>query len=73
MTAEQSNNVSVIDPIGPAIERVKVMLFRPFDFGRWFIIGFCAWLAYLGNGGGGGGGGGGSNWSGPQGPHEPEI
>ena len=70
MTSEQSNRISVIDPISPAIERVKVMLFRPFDFGRWFIIGFCAWLAYLGNGGGGGGGGGGSNWSGPQGPHE---
>lgn len=38
------------------------MLFRPFDLGRWFIIGFCAWLAYLGNGGGGGGSGG--NWNG---------
>jgi hypothetical protein len=68
MTPEQSNRISVIDPIGPAIERIKVMLFRPFDFRRWFVIGFCAWLAYLGNGGGGGGGGG--NWGGPHGPHE---
>ncbi len=49
--------VSVIDPISPAIERVKTILFRPFDFGKWFVIGFCAWLAYLGRGGGGGGGG----------------
>lgn len=24
------------------------MLFRPFDLGRWFTIGFCAWLAHLG-------------------------
>jgi len=51
-------HVSVIDPIGPAFEKVKTILFRPFDFGKWFIIGFCAWLAYLGSGGGGGGGGG---------------
>jgi hypothetical protein len=50
--------VSVIDPISPAIERVKTILFRPFDLGKWFVIGFCAWLAYLGKGGGVGGGGG---------------
>jgi hypothetical protein len=30
------------------------VLFRPFDLGRWFVIGFCAWLAQLGSGGGGG-------------------
>jgi hypothetical protein len=62
MTPEQPNRVSVIDPISPAIERVKVMLFKPFDLGKWFIIGFCAWLAYLGGGGGGGGGG---HWNAP--------
>ena len=50
-------NISVIDPIGPAIEKVKTILFRPFDLGKWFTIGFCAWLAFLGSGGGGGGGG----------------
>jgi hypothetical protein len=54
-------NVSVIDPIGPAFEKVKEILFRPFDLGKWFTIGFCAWLAYLGSGGGGGGGGGGGD------------
>jgi hypothetical protein len=48
----QTNRISVIDPIGFAIERVKQMLFRPFDFGRWFAIGFSAWLANLGQGGG---------------------
>jgi hypothetical protein len=53
----QEINVSVIDPIGSAFEKVKTILFRPFDFGKWFVIGFCAWLAYLGSGGGGGGGG----------------
>ncbi len=60
MTAEQHKRISVIDPLGPAFERVSTILFRPFDLGKWLVIGFCAWLAYLGNGGGGGGGGGGN-------------
>ncbi len=62
--------ISVTAPMGDAIERVKRMLFRPFDPSKWFTIGFCAWLAGLGrqgfsfNYGGGsshnGGGSGGS-------------
>jgi hypothetical protein len=48
----QESQISVIDPISPAIEKVKTILFRPFDIGKWFVIGFCAWLAYLGSGGG---------------------
>jgi hypothetical protein len=71
MTPEQPNKVSVIDPISPAIERVKVMLFKPFNLGKWFTVGFCAWLAYLGTGGGGGGGGG--NWNAPHRPHEQQA
>ena len=63
--------VSVIDPIGPAIERVRTVLFRPFDLGKWFVIGLSAWLAQLGTGGGNGGGGGGGD-NGPGGPHGPE-
>ncbi len=61
----QSREISVANPISPALERVKAMLFQPFDLGRWFVIGFCAWLAFLGESGGGGlnfhfpGGGGG--------------
>lgn len=47
-----ANHISVLDPIGPAIERVRQMLFRPFDLGRWFAIGLCAWLAYFAPGGG---------------------
>jgi hypothetical protein len=72
MSPEKPNRISVIDPITPAIERVKVMLFRPFDLRKWFVIGFCAWLAYLG-GNGGGGGGGGPHWSGPHKPHEQQA
>jgi hypothetical protein len=45
--------ISVTLPVGQAIDRVKQILFRPFDAGKWFAIGFCAWLAYLGEGGGG--------------------
>jgi len=48
--------ISVTEPVSPALERVKTMLFKPFDLGKWFTIGFCAWLALLGDGGGGGGG-----------------
>ena len=70
MTPEQPNKVRVIDPISPAIERVRVMLFKPFDLGKWFTIGFCAWLAYLGTGGGGGGG---PHWNVPNKPHEQQA
>jgi len=44
--------IGVAEPITPAYERVKQMLFKPFDLGKWFIIGFCAWLATLGESGG---------------------
>jgi len=58
-----AQNVSVTLPVNQAIEHVKRVLFNPFDIGKWFTIGFCAWLAHLGqqgfrgNFGGGGRGG----------------
>ncbi len=55
MTSQYAK-ISVLDPIAPALERVKTILFKPFDLGKWFVIGLCAWLAYLGKGGGGGNG-----------------
>jgi len=51
MFPERPQRVSVIDPIEPTIERVRLMLFEPFDLSKWFTVGFCAWLAYLGQGG----------------------
>ncbi len=66
---ERSRRISVIDPIGPAFDRVKIILFKPFDLGKWFVIGFCAWLAYLGTGGGGGGGGNKAQWHSGEGIH----
>ncbi len=55
--------LSVVDPVGPAIQRTKLTLFDPFDFGKWARLAFCAFLMSLGEGGGGssgphGGGGG---------------
>jgi hypothetical protein len=48
--------INVVEPVSPAFERVKLMLFQPFDLGKWFVIGFCAWLACLGEAGSGFGG-----------------
>jgi len=42
--------ISVVDPVGRAIERTKKILFRPFDLSKWFVLGFCAFLAHLGEG-----------------------
>lgn len=46
-------SISVVEPVGKALEWTLQVLFRPVDVGKWFIIGFCAWLAFLGESGGG--------------------
>jgi hypothetical protein len=48
MNPEQLPSISVIEPISSALEKVKNILFKPFEMGKWFTIGFCAWLAFLG-------------------------
>jgi hypothetical protein len=65
--------IGVVDPVTPAIERVKTILFRPFNLGKWFVIGFCAWLAQLGQQGGGGGGGPGGGGGGGRGPSGSDL
>ena len=45
--------VAYIAPLEAGWARMKELLFRPFDLGRWMVIGFTAWLASLGEGGGG--------------------
>lgn len=47
---------SVVLPVSPAFDRMRRMLFRPFDFSKWLAIGFCSWLAGLAGTGGSGGG-----------------
>ena len=62
-------NISPVNPIGPAWQRMVRTLFKPFHLSKWFLLGFCVFLAQCGEngnnlpigdfGGGGGGGGGG--------------
>lgn len=66
MDTIQSPQISVVEPIGAAIEKTKEILFRPFDISKWFAIGFCAWLATLGSGGPNGVGGGHGSGGHPQ-------
>jgi hypothetical protein len=47
-------NPSVTYALTQAFYRVGHVLFKPFNISKWFILGFCAWLAALGEGGGGG-------------------
>lgn len=43
---------SVLAPVSRAIGWTRVVLFRPFEIRKWFVLGFCAWLAWLGRNGG---------------------
>lgn len=47
-------NIQYIDPLSAGWERMKKALFQPFDLGKWFTVGFTAFLAALLDGGGGG-------------------
>ena len=46
--------ISVTAPIELAIGRTRKILFQPFSAEKWFVLGFCAFLANLTSGGGGG-------------------
>lgn len=54
-------SISIVEPVGKAFDWTLQVLFRPLNPGKWFTIGFCAWLAFFGESGGGfnfpGGGG----------------
>ena len=45
--------IEIFKPFGEAFELMKKILFQPFEFKKWLVIGFAAWLANLGAGGGG--------------------
>jgi len=49
-----SRRISCTAPVGIAWRRMVQILFRPFNLGHWFALGFSAWLATLGQGRGGG-------------------
>ncbi len=47
-----SQNLSVIAPVDPALRFTRGLLFERFDLAKWFALGFTAFLASLGQGGG---------------------
>jgi len=47
--------ITYFEPLGRAWERMKFILWRPFDFAKWLVLGFSCWLAGLADGAGGGG------------------
>jgi len=51
------NPIGLTAPTSRAWARMKRILFAPFDLGKWFALGFTAWLATMFEGGGSGGGG----------------
>ena len=47
--------IAYFAPLNLAWERMKHILWRPFDLSKWVVLGFSAWLAGLADGSGGGG------------------
>jgi hypothetical protein len=45
--------IEIFKPFGEAFDLMKRILFQPFDFEKWLVVGFAAFLTHL-NGGGGG-------------------
>ena len=62
METVNPQRISVLEPIGDATKKTRKILFNPFNAEKWFVIGFCAWLAAL-CGGGRIGGGFNFNWN----------
>ncbi len=46
--------ISFVEPLSRAWERMRQILFDPFELAKWLVLGFSAWLAGLAGGGGGG-------------------
>jgi hypothetical protein len=50
-------NIDFMEPLSQAWQRMTKALFKPFDVGKWFVVGFTAFLSGLLDYGGGGGNG----------------
>ena len=48
-------NIAFFEPLNRSWERMKHILWQPFDLAKWLVLGFSAWLAGLMDGAGGGG------------------
>ncbi|MEP6808965.1 MAG: hypothetical protein ABI992_01885 [Chthoniobacterales bacterium] len=51
MDAATPRQVEIFAPFEEAFALMRAILFRPFDLGKWCVIGFAAFLAHLGGGG----------------------
>ncbi len=47
---EAERKIEIFTPFGEAFELTKKILFQPFDIGKWFVIGFAAFLANFSGG-----------------------
>jgi len=43
--------IAYVEPLAVAYRRMNAALFRPFDLGKWFAIGFASWIASWSGGG----------------------
>ena len=50
--SETAQAPSVLDAVDVALAHTKRICFSPFDLNKWFTLGFCAFLAAIGQGGG---------------------
>ncbi len=48
-----TRHIEIFAPFGEAFDLMKKICFQPFDLGKWFVIGFAAWLATFFGGGAG--------------------
>ncbi len=51
----EPTSIGCTQPLDRAWQRMRLILFSPFDLGKWIVLGFSAWLANLMGGFGGGG------------------
>lgn len=54
--AASNRKIEIFAPCEAALSLTKLILFQPFDLGKWCVIGFAAFLSHLAGGGGGGNG-----------------
>lgn len=54
MNGNGARKIEVFEPFNQALELTKRILFQPFDFAKWLVIGFAAFLSHLAGSGGGG-------------------
>ncbi len=50
MVGVTGDRPSCLQAVSAAFGQMVSSLFKPFDITRWFSMGFCAWIAYIGTG-----------------------